>query len=185
MSETPAIVIESAPEAAVPLETPAEIVTPQATTIVEEDIPPPTQEPTPTAVVVEEDIIPPQPDNKKRELEDAEPEPAVAKKRITRGTITKTLKERAMIDSELLTWGDWDEGNDWGDTILYNVVLKVDVLASDGTTVALHAGDKVPKAECILSKSAIILYPQGKIASAIVCPISLNVTQLKSLEFKQ
>ncbi len=122
---------------------------------------------------------------KEEAKDDKTEEPPQKKRRITRSTINKLLKGHAMLDSSLVTWKDWDEGAEWGDSIFYQCVVHVDVLGADGTTVLLAAGTKVPKVDWLMSKSTIIFYPDGKIASAVACPLSVHQPQLKSVLLEQ
>lgn len=109
---------------------------------------------------------------------DVAAEPPKKKKplRITLKTIASVISARRGIFDQLFTWKEWEElGEEVSDATFFKCELLADIRGADGA-VALAKGSKVKRIDWYASMSAAVLYPDGKLSSAIVYPLNLDST---------
>ena len=113
--------------------------------------------------------------SKKRKTVDVAEKPSSSKrKRLTRTVIDASVASRSMIETSLFTWDAWEADNEeYGDVTFHQCQLIVDVLSATGEIV-LSKGQRITRADWIMSRSAVIFYPQSSVINAVVVPLSFN-----------
>lgn len=134
--------------------------------------------PAPAVVVAEQEGS----DDKKRKTpeeggeEEEDKEPVIKKQRITRATIRKFLNKGKLLEHQMFTWRDWSplDEKESGDVVFTGCKMKIEVKNEKGEVI-LTPKQSVRRVELYTSKSMVIFYPDGSIASSIICPLQLNV----------
>lgn len=112
--------------------------------------------------------------NKRAAVEGEEAPTKPKKRRITNAMIDAALEPRSKqsMESSYFRWKEWEEGDDYGDAIFYKCTLNCDIMDTKGA-IMIAKNTKVERIEWYLSRSAMIIFPDGKVINAIVCNIDL------------
>lgn len=105
--------------------------------------------------------------------EKAKPRP----KRITRALLKRHVRKGKLLENQLFTWRSCEvpEGGDEGDFVFYGCKMKIDLKKPDGE-IAVPVGKMVKRVEWYTSHSIAAFYPSNFDSSAILMPLTLQIT---------